>query len=82
MGVSQGLTPIPLRPGSETAMMNSRDEQEAGRQRMRELFRKREEERGNLRHKQIFGNTQNVNKNATGITDNQQVRQERKPTAS
>ncbi|KIX98408.1 uncharacterized protein Z520_05709 [Fonsecaea multimorphosa CBS 102226] len=62
--------------------MDHRNEQEAGRQRMRDLFQQREMERGSLRHKRIFKTPEEEAKQAVRITPNWQARNMRQLTAT
>ncbi|EXJ76378.1 uncharacterized protein A1O5_00886 [Cladophialophora psammophila CBS 110553] len=63
--------------------MDSRKEQEAGRQRMRDLFEQRELDRGSLRRKHIFKTPEEEAKQAKmRLTPNAQARRQRELTAT
>ncbi|OQV07493.1 hypothetical protein CLAIMM_11919 [Cladophialophora immunda] len=62
--------------------MDHLKEQEAGRQRMRDLFQQRELERGSLRRKRIFKTPEEEAKQAVRLTPNAQARNERELTAT
>ncbi|KIW99172.1 uncharacterized protein Z519_00835 [Cladophialophora bantiana CBS 173.52] len=63
--------------------MDPRKEQEAGRQRMRDLFEQREIDRGSLRRKRIFKTPEEEAKQAKlRLTPNAQARTQRELTAT